>query len=888
VNVGGSSEAVRAQNAFRQSLNLLSSRGISWQMNNITTFAGLKNLINASMASPIIVFNNTVPIPSPYNASFWTLTLAGMLGRTQGIVAFFTNGTYAMNGVTEWDRLLNYTVGFCGASPTLQSSSESYANPEVTSICNFFGQYESNYQFETSSYATIDNIFWNSLSGVIGYREIYDYYNNPVVYRIGNPVSELFYSPFSNNTVNGMLLFGDLIYGFEQSYNQIMTTLLSMGSSWSTTIYNQMKTDWNNKNFVALTTDLVNIESYEQNMVSNESLNTIPIIVNSSLSIANGTDNTMTSFNTNMQTANKTWTGLTLTDAEAYYGVTVKKTATTVTVTQTSKGSSSSTPSFTYTINLPSIQTSVSYEDTLLSLLGSNINLNGQNFNGIMGYLKSSMKNIGSLNNTIFLAVMKVFNTTVQNFIASGATQLGQGIIGMSGLNALVNGFSSWFNSLGNTVQGGMKLLIGTGLLSIQNIIKSIMGTLVSTIQSVMMYLESIISVLTQDVVNVLTSVANVLNQVLLTITNMFIQIGQGLNSLSVYLNSSFTSIKDWSIGSVTLVQNSINGVIGEAQSLATQLEGASGFYSIISPLQIVLENVISSNQYVKYALGAFGLTTNLFEEQVTAENGLSQTMGALHGYNMLMFGSDPNGINLSNITFYANYNGTPYTGSSRYEVDSLTSGTIQTGVISFVKGVGVLNLGSLNYGVYSVNCTINPNTNILSYIDKSNSFALQNGVFGSYQVVIPNSTTTNAAFNIIVTLNNERYSSGTAIVTLTIYDGQYNYVAWFGIQDVSFSGSGSKTVIFSPSIWLLGEDGEYPISISVTDSYTNSQWQGVTSSFIKVYGISIFTIISIIAVVALPIVLIVVILLILRKMGLISRAVGQIKVNQQRKVIVR
>lgn len=290
------------QNTFRLSLDSLTKVGISWTMNNITTMSALENLIeHTNTSAPMLIFSGSViPIPNNCNVSYWTTYIGDFVSRNAGTIGLFTNH-YAMyhfgysNGTIMdynggFSRLLNTTIGF-GSSRAVGASHDVYSvkidsgdvfgtNNVVEFTKDLFNQ-PSIPNWVTTNCSTLDyfetigNVSLNQLVGLaISFRCLYEWMTIPISYAISNSVDQVFYSPFSNNTLNGLLLFGNTIYAFRIAYlnliyglqNVLQGTLTSSARTWYGNMKSKLTTDFGILNFTAMADDFRQVQLYQINV----------------------------------------------------------------------------------------------------------------------------------------------------------------------------------------------------------------------------------------------------------------------------------------------------------------------------------------------------------------------------------------------------------------------------------------------------------------------------------------------------------------------------------------------------------------------------------------------------------------------------------------------
>lgn len=480
--------------------------------------------------------------------------------------------------------------------------------------------------------------------------------------------------------------------------------------------------------------------------------------------------------------------------------------------------------------------------------------LKGQTFAGILSLLKNMTTNNSLANDRLTNQLNQTIGGTVSNvvssmvgFITYAENMLQQDIAIFAGIGiglAVLGITSAMASGIGVALLIVSTLIVkwmaDNSIAIIKSLWKGIVGALINVVTMIVRLLTYIMQQIMVAINTLITQIEKLILNITSAISDMFSKIVACLNATIGYVVSSFNVIKNWTLGSVTLVRNSINGIIKEAVDLETKLTGVSGFYNYVDPLRDVFSGIVSGERLINYTLGQFGLTSSLFKQQVGIQDQIQQVVRAFGGGNILIFGSSPDySLNTQNVTLYTTVNGSAYTGSGKYTIYNKNSPiVVDSGSMTFTNGVGMVDTSFLSNGVYALNVTLANGFQISAYIDKSNAVKLQQCVYGTYEFTINPIVDSGALFDVIFTLHNLRTANGTALIDVKIL-GAYGWVSSEVSNNVTFSGVGDKAITLTMSTNYFIPSGTYTVQVSVTDEYTETQWSGVTSVPLIVNGMS-------------------------------------------------
>jgi hypothetical protein len=788
-------------------------------MNNLESIVKTMNV-----SAPIMVFGGSV-IPTPNSASpqNWTMYLDAFIGRNYGTLAFFdsnytaryfgySNGT-ELTDASCWSKLLLYSVLF--AKNQSAATGTSYATSVVDWMRN--NMVTTLPQFVHTPFKYVDDAFYDSLAGVMSYRPIYMYWGQPVVYSLSCGVSKIFLSPFTNYTLSAVLLLGDVLYGSFNAYEQVLQSLLVMqnddrlsytNQTYALGLYNTIETDWMAKNFTAMFIDFTDYHNFANSLVS-ESVSGYMAVATSVHSALNATSSIAVALSDDMNAANQTIcakTTLPRIDGEVYGDY--------------SYGNTKSVKSLSQQLNMTYGVQNITYQ-THGSKIYSNF------FSSLKGTITNaslSMDNVWNGTHWVLISnFLKAYVGTIIDTVRLNMDLATLNIIGYFQDYVKLIGDSSYAVFYGIAANFG-------------SIIMGLVNKISATIMQVMQQVVSVVKELMVEIKAMMTKIMSVVSGLFTTLTGI-------VSNLTTYVKTNFAVIKNWTLSNINLIKYSLVSLVNETSSFVSQFMKAFddiqniGFFSQVGSLTSVLSaawdnfrNIFTSINGVQ-DLGR----SDLFKSFVNSISNIAQAFSSTNGYQTLVFGSNSNGLNIHNITLFGTHNGATVSGTGQYEIYDRGLSVVDAGNVTLTSGVGSIDTSGLSDSLYAVNVTIGSNCIVYWTLNKDSAWSLQNCVYGNYTVVKPATADGGTPFDIIVILNNLRYSNGTVHIEIDAVNQMKLYVSSTATADVTFTGNGTKSATLSMNINSLDESGTYTLYFKVYDEYSGATWVGAASDIIDV-----------------------------------------------------
>jgi hypothetical protein len=490
-----------------------------------------------------------------------------------------------------------------------------------------------------------------------------------------------------------------------------------------------------------------------------------------------------------------------------------------------------------------------------LSDLWGIIKLDTQNngnltFHGILGLLKNISSNAGLRQDSVFdvatstwVHISDIIGTKIVNAINQARSSLLTGIFtAVSVAIALAIGGIFSIGSIGIAIAlGAISTMVvdwfANAFSTLTDILfRGLVGTLVNLVYSIGNILSGIISAVIQQLQMLMNNIGQLLIKITNTIQDLIGKIAGVLTSVKDYVVNGFDVVKNWTLGGILFVKNAINNMITMAQQTWNSLTLSSGFLPFVQNFIDLVQKSITDNKVIMYILNQLGITiptVDLFEKSTSIGKVLAQGYANINGYTILAFGSGAS-LDMNNVTIWANYNGTVINGDANYSLYDLSNSLISSGTITFVNGVAVLDTSDPLISIASFDIVYN-GTHLIDYVAKTSAELQKTAVYGTYTLLIPATAIGGELWNVVLAMNNMRYSNGTAIVYVNVYDptGQ---LAGSRTDKIWFAGSGlmGDTMNFTINPYVYWS-GQYTITISVIDEATGCQWIGVESTVIQV-----------------------------------------------------